>query len=117
MKNLITLIVLIAFVDKDNFAKKYEVGEEITGFDEARIAELVDKGICKIKDGKDDGSGGPVTDIDLSQHHTAVVNQIKSFEDVEKLNTYLKQETASGKPRASVVKALEARIAELVDNE
>ena len=38
-----------------------------------------------------------------------------SFEDVEKLKQYLETENKSEKPRASVVKAIEERIASLVD--
>jgi hypothetical protein len=40
------VVVLTEFADKDNFAKRYKVGEELTGFSEERIANLVARGIA-----------------------------------------------------------------------
>ncbi|WP_183560681.1 hypothetical protein [Mucilaginibacter sp. SP1R1] len=36
-------VVLTQFRDKDNFAKLYEVGDDVSHFDEARKAGLVDR--------------------------------------------------------------------------
>lgn len=33
-----------SFRDKDNFDRKYEVGEDVSHFDEKRLRELKDKG-------------------------------------------------------------------------
>jgi len=123
MKNLlITLIVLEAFRCKYNFDKRYEVDEEITdltNFDEARIEALVAKGLVKVlKDGKESagngGGGNPdPTGIDISQNADVVISQVNSFEDVEKLKEALALETAA-RNRATVVRAIEARIEALV---
>ena len=102
------VVVLIGFADKDNFAKKYQVGDELTGMSEERIASLVKRGLAGYE--KDI----VVTDIDLSLQWQQVVQQVKTFEDVEKLNQYLETEKASVKSRESVVKAIEERIASLV---
>lgn len=100
-------IVLIEFADKDNFAKRYKVGDELPkDFTEERIANLEKRGLV--------GYGQPaVDDIDLSQNYQNVVAQVKVFADVDKLKGYLEAEQANEKPRASVVKAIEERIANL----
>lgn len=100
-------IVLIGFADKDNFAKRYNVGDELPGsFTEERIANLVSRGIVSYEQ-------PPLDDIDLTQNYQNVVAQVKAFADVEKLQGYLEAEQANEKPRASVVKAIEERIAKL----
>jgi hypothetical protein len=124
-KLLKTLIVLQAFRCMYNFEKRYEVDEEITdltNFDEARIADLVERGIVAIgkenkKPNAGNGDGSGSANIDLSQRHTTVISQVRNFGDVEKLKQYLEQENASEKPRASVVNAIEARIADLEGDE
>jgi len=102
------VIVLTEFADKDNFTKRYKVGDELTGFSEDRIASLIALGIAGYE------QEPIVSDIDLSVNYQKIVSQVKTFEDVEKLKQYLETEKASDKPRASVVKAIEDRIASLV---
>jgi hypothetical protein len=111
------VFVLKEFVDKNNFAKKYKVGEELIGFDEARVADLVKRGLAEYE--KEVVSGNDldsVSDINLSDNNMKVIAQIKKFEEVEKLKQYLESEKVKAKPRASVVAALEARIVELDPN-
>lgn len=107
MKNM---IVLIEFADKDNFAIKYKVGQKLEGFDDDRIEKLVKRGLV-----------GPevieILDIDLSEHYKKVISNIEAFNDVEKLKLYLAAESEVEKPRASVVKAIEDRIALLEEKE
>jgi hypothetical protein len=103
------VIVLTEFADKDNFAKRYKVGEELTGFSEERLASLVERGIVGYE------QEPIVSDIDMSGNYQKIVSQVKTFEDVEKLKQYLEVEKASEKPRASVVKAIEERLASLVE--
>ena len=97
-------IVAIEFADKDSITKRYKVGEELIGFDEERIAKLVDRGIVAIEQEE-------VLDIDLSEHYKKVISAINIFGDVEKLKQYLEVENESDKPRTSVVQAIEDRIA------
>lgn len=103
-------IVAIEFADKDSITKRYKVGEELEGFTEERIAKLVDRGIVEIEQDE-------VTDIDLSEHFKTVISAISVFNDVEKLELYLEIENESDKPRASVVKAIESRLALLEEEE
>ena len=42
-------VVLIEFADKNDFAKKYKVGDELTGFSEERIASLVKRGLAEYE--------------------------------------------------------------------
>jgi hypothetical protein len=76
------------------------------------------------RDSKDGGDsrdaptvGAPAEDalrgIDLTRQHLKVIAAVKVFADVEKLKSYLAEENASVKPRASVVDAMKERIAEL----
>jgi len=104
------VIVLKEFSDKNDLRKKYKVGDVIKDFDEARIANLIERGLAGYE-------GGAVSDINISEAVSKVLPQIKVFEDVEKLKLYLTQEKASDKPRETVVKAIEARIANLVGAE
>lgn len=62
---------------------------------------------------KDIANTGAADDIDMTQQWQKVVAAVKTFEDVEKLKDYLATENSTDKPRASVVVALEVRIAEL----
>jgi hypothetical protein len=40
-------VALIQFRDKDNFAKEYKIGDDVSHFDEARKADLVERGIIE----------------------------------------------------------------------
>lgn len=45
--------VLRQFVDKHDFSKVYNVGDEVDTFDEARIKELVEKGLVEVEGKKE----------------------------------------------------------------
>ena len=107
--------ILHKFVDKHDFSKVYNVGDEVDTFDEARIKELVEKGLVEVEGKKEPKA--PVTDIDLTQGWQKVVSEVKAFEDLEKLKAYLDTEQKADKIRNSVVAALEARIKELTPTE
>lgn len=96
------IIVLRIFVDKDDNSIMYNVGDKPEGFDEARINQLIERGLVKAVDPKE---------VDLSGNHKSVVAQIKECENVESLQNNLKMETESEKPRAGVTTALKERIA------
>jgi hypothetical protein len=103
------VVVLKEFADKNNFAKKYKVGEELIGFSEDRIANLVKRGLAGEE------KEPPLIDIDMAGNYQTIISQVKGFEDVEKLKGYLEAEQSLEKPRVSVVKAIEDRIANLAD--
>ena len=104
-------IVLKEFADKNDFRKRYKVGDELPAtFDEARIANIVKLELAKAED----NTPPPVTDIDLTGKAADIAAQVKVFSDVEKLEKYLETEKTSEKPRETVVKAIEARIANIV---
>lgn len=107
--------VLSKFVDKYDFSKVYNVGDEVDTFDEARIKELVERGLVEVEGKKD--TKDPVLDIDLTQGWQKVVSEVKTFEDLDKLKAYLETEKKADKIRNSVVAALEARIKELTPTE
>lgn len=107
--------VLSKFVDKNDFSKVYNVGDEVDTFDEARIKDLVERGLVEVEGKKD--SKDPVLDIDLTQGWQRVVSDVKTFEDLDKLKAYLDAENKVEKPRNSVIVALEARIKELTPTE
>lgn len=44
------VVVLVEFADRDCFSKRYGVGEGLFGFDEERIADLVNRGIVKVEE-------------------------------------------------------------------
>ena len=86
------IIVLRIFVDKDDNSIMYNVGDKPEGFDEARINQLIERGLVKAVDPKE---------VDLSGNHKSVVAQIKECENVESLQNNLKngnrkRETKSG---------------------
>jgi hypothetical protein len=115
-------IVLKTFADRDNIAKRYNPGDELPGtFSADRIANIVKLGLAKVEDTKADsgngnntGTGSTVTDIDLTGNVASIIKAVKDFEDVEKLNQYLAAEKSAEKPRATVVKAIEDRLANIV---
>jgi len=103
-------IVVQEFADKNDFRKRYQPGDELPGtFGELRLANIVKLGLAKVED-----DAPPVTDIDLTGKAADIVAQVQAFEDVEKLKQCLETESKSDKPRATVVKAIEARIANIV---
>ncbi len=117
-------IVLIEFADKNDFTKRYKVGEELKGFDKERIASLVERGLVGIekepnssnKTKEEDEAKSPdVVEIDMSGNYQRVIAQVKQLDDIEALKHYLEIENTGAKPRVSVVKAIEERIASLVD--
>ena len=99
--------VLIEFADRQDFLKRYKVGDEVSFKDEAYVSMLVSRGIVEAP------GFGVVSEIDLSKQWNNVVASVKAFTDVVKLKMYLAEENAANKPRNTVVKAIEARIAEL----
>ena len=110
-------IVLKEFADKNDFRKRYQPGDELPGtFDEARLANIVKLGLAKVEDtGAGNGNGNNhLTDIDLTGKAADIAAQVKVFTDVEKLKQYLETENASETPRTTVVKAIEARLANIV---
>jgi hypothetical protein len=117
-------IVLKEFADKNNLQQRYKPGDELPGtFDEDRLANIVNMGLAKVEDteagngkgkGNDTGTGNTVTDIDLTQTTATILPQIKGFADIEKLKQYLAAEQSAEKPRQTVVKAIEDRLANIV---
>jgi hypothetical protein len=41
-------LVAQRFVDKDNFSKAYEVGEDVSHLDETRLEDLISKGLVEL---------------------------------------------------------------------
>lgn len=107
--------VLSKFVDKYDFSKVYNVGDEVETFDEARIKDLVERGLVEVEGKKE--TKDPVLDIDLTQGWQKVVSEVKTFKDLDKLKAYLETEKKADKIRNSVVTAFEARIKELTPTE
>ena len=98
--------VIKEFRDVKDFNKIYKVGDNVE-FDESRLKKLIELGLVE-----DDAP--PVTDIDLTGKAADIATQVKVFTDVEKLKKYLETENASETPRTTVVKAIEARLANIV---
>jgi hypothetical protein len=121
-------IVLKEFADKNNVAKRYNVGDELpASFGEDRLANIVSRGLAKVEDteagnGKSEngnnnqGAGNTITDIDLTVNAATVIAQVKGFADVEKLTQYLETEKSAEKSRQTVIKAIEDRLAKLEDS-
>ena len=112
-------IVLTEFADKDDFRKRFKVGDELPAtFDEARLANIVKFGYAKVEETNSGNGnnldGNPVTDIDLTGNVAGIVAQVKVFTDVEKLKKYLETEQASETMRKTVVEAIQKRIANIV---
>ena len=93
------VVVLVEFADRDCFSKRYGVGEELFGFDEERIADLVNRGIVKVEDDEQEDT------------------QKTSAADLKALNELLDSEREREKPRSTVVKAIEERIAKLSEGQ
>ena len=51
--------VLSKFVDKNDFSKTYNPGDIIDNFDEARITDLVSRGLVEIDDKKEVNDESP----------------------------------------------------------
>lgn len=112
--------VLSKFVDKYDFSQVYNVGDEVETFDDARIKDLVERGLVEVegkKEPKEPKDPVVFTDIDMTQGWQKVLSEIKGFNDLEKLKAYLESENKADKPRNSVVNALDARIKELTPTE
>jgi hypothetical protein len=114
-------IVLKEFADKNNFAKRYKPGDELpVALGEDRLANIVKLGLAKVEDteaGNGNGTGtgnNPITDIDLKSTAATIMAQVKVFTDVEKLKQYLATEQSAEKPRQTVIKAIEDRLANIV---
>jgi hypothetical protein len=52
-KNKASHVVHSSFRDKDNFAKEYKKGEDVSHFDSARLEHLVKTGVVKKVESKD----------------------------------------------------------------
>ena len=112
--------VLSKFVDKYDFSKTYNPDDIVDSFDDARIKDLVERGLVEVegkKEPKEPKDPITLTDIDMTQGWQKVVSEIKGFNDLEKLKAYLEAETKADKPRNPVVSALDARIKELTPKE
>jgi hypothetical protein len=114
------LIVLKKFRDKEDAKKVYAPGQEVTHFDKERAGDVIKRGLCKKVVEEDKGKAvvadkkpETATDVDMADNWKAIVSAIGKVSDVEKLKGHLDSEKARKEPRASVVKALEDRIAEL----
>lgn len=108
--------VLKVFRDKNNYAKVYNPGEVVEGFDDARIADLVKRGLVESKGGKK-ADADEVVDvfgsIDLSKAAKSVIEAIAEESDAKNLTLALEAENAKEKPRKTVIEAIYARITEL----
>lgn len=103
------VVVLIEFADRDCFSKRYGVGEELFGFDEERIADLVNRGIVKVEDDEQE---------DTQKTSAAdLIAYANESENLEALNELLNSEREREKPRSTVVKAIEERIAKLSEEQ
>lgn len=99
------LIVIKKFRDKIT-KKVYSPGDEINHFDDARAKNAIAEKWCKgIDEPKD-------SEIDLTKSAGDVIAAVKATTDLEKLRGFLVLENA-GKPRKTVVEAMETRINEL----
>jgi hypothetical protein len=113
-------IVLKEFADKDNFAKRYPLGSSLpSGFSEERLENIVNAGLAKVVDEKPTEKltepNKLVTDIDLTEKVVDLLPSIKVFTDAEKLKQYLETEKAAEKPRETIIKAIEAQLANLAN--
>lgn len=74
------LVVLSEFVDKDNFAKMYRVGDVVEFQDENRIEDLISRGLCEVeKESKDDDKGAAKISIfDKEYGKTEIIAALKS---------------------------------------
>lgn len=112
------VIVKNEFADKNQFSKRYSVGEELVDFDEARIQDLVERGLVVIEGGEDQSQETESNEsIDLSKSAKDILGLIKDIDDVEALNVALRAESESEKPRSTVVEALTERISQLTEDE
>jgi len=108
--------VLVEFADRDDFLKRYRVGDEVSFADAEYVKMLVARGIvedCNMElSFVNDSNFVSSPDIDLSKSWNCIVKSLKSFNNLDRLKQYLEIEN-SGKPRATVVKAIGDRIEEL----
>jgi len=118
--NMQKVTVLTAFRDKDNFSKVYSAGS-VVEFTKERAEHLKRLGLVGFDDdATDDVTGDDVNDddvtddvaIDLEANHQKIVSAVKKNESLDELGKALIAEI-NAKNRASVVGALQARIAEL----
>lgn len=105
------------FRDILNKTTFYEVGQEVEFADEARVKDIVSRGLAEV-------IGKPkIVDpvvfgaIDLSKAVKVVTEAIASETEVESLNKALEAENKQDKPRKAVVDAITARLAELAKAE
>lgn len=105
--------VVKLFRDINNYAKLYKPGEVVENFDDARIADLVKKGLVEIE-GKKDSAPAVFGTIDLSAKAADVIEAIAGESDVKNLTLALEAENAKETPRKTVVTAFDARIADLM---
>jgi hypothetical protein len=108
--------VTTRFKDITNPARVFEVGMEVEFADEARVKNLVSRGLVEvIGEPKGDDLKGPAVFgvIDLSAKAAEIVKAIAGETEIENLKSTLEAEGKAEKPRKTVVDALNARIAEL----
>lgn len=108
--------VLKEFRDKFNFSKIYKAGDEVDGFEKARIASLVERGLVETI-GSKVVVGVGFGKIDISKPVKVVLEAIEMESDVKNLTIALEAENANEKPRKTVIAALNDRIAEITLNE
>ena len=73
------LVVLCEFVDKDDFSKKYNVGDTVEFIDESRIEKLVALGLCGVEDeNKDDGKAdGKINIFEKDYNKNEIIEALK----------------------------------------
>ena len=110
------VVILKEFRDKDDFSKAYKVDSEVE-FEASRAERLASLGLVKDLEEKITGLADDPVKIDLSKTWQQIRSDVKKSTDIEDLKTVLETEKAVEKPRESVVKDLEERVAELEKTE
>jgi hypothetical protein len=108
--------VTTRFKDITNPARVFEVGAEVEFADEARVKNLVSRGLVEVVGKQEPKKPEVVTVfgiIDLSAKAVEIVKAIADETEVENLKSALEAESKKDKPFKTVVDALNARIDEV----
>jgi hypothetical protein len=108
--------VTTRFKDITNLSRIFEVGAEVEFADEARVKNLVSRGLVEVVGEQKPKKPEVVTvfgTIDLSAKAAEIVKAIAGETEVENLKSALEAESKKDKPFKTVVDALNTRIAEL----
>ncbi|MDR1459786.1 MAG: hypothetical protein LBI60_06200 [Bacteroidales bacterium] len=115
-------IVLKEFADKTNISKRYKPGDELpVKFGKERLEKIVSLGLAKVEDSEsgngkrddNDNHSAGNSDIDLSEKVADILPKIKEFANSGELTQYLEAEKIAEKPRQTVIKAIEERLAKI----